>query len=87
MNRSRLTAGVPAVRSAGNGAANGTGFVSVYPCGQPFPKISNLNFVKGIDRANLVKTKIGADGDVCFFTAVGTQLIADLEGYFTPNAA
>lgn len=68
-------------------AANGTGFVSVYPCGQPFPKISNLNYVRGVDRANLVKAKIGADGDVCFFTAVGTHLIADLEGYFTPIPA
>ena len=66
--------------------ANGTGFVSVYPCGQPFPRISNLNFVKGVDRANLVKAKIGTDGDVCIFTAVGTQIIVDLEGYFTPIA-
>jgi hypothetical protein len=67
-------------------AAPGAGFVTVFPCGQATPRVSNLNFVKGVDRANLVKAKVGAGGDVCFFTAAATELIADVGGYFTPVA-
>lgn len=68
-------------------SAPGAGFVTVFPCGSPTPRASNLNFVRGIDRANLVKVKIGADGDVCFFTAAATEVIADLNGYFTTTEA
>ena len=31
---------------------------------------------------NLVITKIGAGGKVCIFTSAGTQLIADVDGYY-----
>jgi hypothetical protein len=67
-------------------AAPGAGYVTVFPCGRAVPKASNLNFVKGVDRANLVKAKIGDGGDVCFFTATATQVVADLEGYFATIA-
>ena len=66
--------------------ATGRGYVSVYPCGKPRPIVSNLNYVRGVDRANLVKVRIGEGGDVCFFTKLTTQLVADLDGYFTPSA-
>ncbi len=67
--------------------AQGPGFVTVYPCGRPLPVVSNLNFVRGIDRANLVKARIGVGGNVCFFAFEGTQLVADLDGWYTPTAA
>jgi len=67
--------------------AQGPGFVSVYPCGRPRPLISNLNFLRGIDRSNLVKARIGVDGNVCFFVFEGTQLVADLDGWYTPTPA
>ena len=67
--------------------AQGPGFVAVFPCGRPVPFVSNLNFVRGIDRSNLVKARIGVDGNVCFFAFEGTQLIADLDGWYTPTAA
>ncbi|HEY1280392.1 MAG TPA: hypothetical protein VGF22_12025, partial [Acidimicrobiales bacterium] len=65
----------------------GPGFVAVYPCGRPVPFVSNLNFVRGIDRSNLVKARIGVDGNVCFFAFEGTQLVADLDGWYTPTDA
>jgi hypothetical protein len=65
--------------------AQGPGFVTVFPCGRPVPVVSNLNFVGGVDRANLVKARLGVNGDVCFFAFVGTQLVADLDGWFTPT--
>ena len=64
--------------------AGGNGFVTVFPCGRPRPLASNLNFVRGVDRANLVKVRLDASGDVCFYSHASTQIVADLSGYFTP---
>ncbi len=63
-------------------AATGAGYVTVYPCGSPLPNASNLNYVVGSTIPNLVITKIGAGGKVCIFTSAGTQLIADVDGYY-----
>lgn len=65
----------------------GNGFVTVFPCGRPRPLASNLNYVRGVDRANLVKVRMNAFGEVCFFSNVGTQIVVDLNGYYTPLAA
>jgi len=62
--------------------ARGRGWVTVFPCGNPLPFVSNLNFVRGIDRANAVKAKIGVGGKVCFYTDAESQLVADQFGYF-----
>jgi hypothetical protein len=67
--------------------ARGRGWVTVFPCGNPLPFVSNLNFVRGIDRANAVKAKIGVGGKVCFYTDAETQLVADQFGYFALPAA
>jgi hypothetical protein len=67
--------------------AAGRGFVTVYPCGRPRPLASNLNFVRGADRANLVKVRLNSFGDVCFYSHAGTQIVADLSGYYTPMPA
>ena len=68
-------------------AAEGTGFVTVFPCGHLRPIASNLNYIRGVDRANLVKARIGNNGNVCIFVEHGTQVIADLDGWFTAQAA
>lgn len=57
------------------------GYVTVYPCGSPFPVASNLNLT-GLDTPNLVAAKVGQGGRVCIFTAGATHLIADIAGYF-----
>ena len=52
------------------------------------PSTSNLNFVVGETRANEVTVPVGLDGKIAFVNAVGTvQVIADLAGYYTPDAA
>lgn len=66
--------------------SRGPGWVAVFPCGHPQPNVSNVNFVRGVDRANAVKAKIGFDGKVCFYTSTDTQLVADLFGYFSVPA-
>jgi hypothetical protein len=60
---------------------DGPGFVTVYPCGQPRPLASNLNYVAGQNVPNLVTAPIGADGDVCLYTMSETHLVADLSGW------
>ncbi|MGD9752457.1 MAG: hypothetical protein AB7W59_15835 [Acidimicrobiia bacterium] len=85
--------GVPATGAGAvvlNVTATGStdaGFVTVYPCGQPRPLASNLNFRRGADVANQVTAKIGDGGDVCLFTAVRTDLVADLSGWYTDDFA
>jgi hypothetical protein len=60
---------------------DGSGFVTVWPCGQPKPKASNLNFTAGQTVANLVVSKVGVNGRVCLFGLASTDLVADLAGY------
>jgi len=67
--------------------AQGSGFVTVYPCGQPRPNASALNYVAGDTVANSVIVKIGAGGSVCLFTLGTVHLIADVTGYFPAGSA
>jgi len=62
--------------------AQGSGFVTVYPCGSPQPNASNINFPAGATIPNLVITKVGVGGRVCIFTSAATQLIADVSGFY-----
>ncbi len=80
------TAGVPAGASAVTlnltaTEADGPGFLTAYPCGEPRPDASNVNYVPGQDVANLATVKIGADGTVCLFGLRTTHVIADLAGF------
>jgi hypothetical protein len=67
--------------------SEGAGFITVFPCGRPRPIASNLNVVRGVDRANLVKVRVGERGNICIFVQYGTDIIADLDGWFTTQAA
>ena len=63
--------------------AAGRGFVTAWPCGRPRPVASFLNFVRGVDQANLTPVRIGDGGKVCLYVHEGTQVVADLNGYYT----
>jgi hypothetical protein len=62
--------------------ADNDGFVTVWPCGQPRPTASNLNVRAGQTVANLVVTKLGSNGKVCFYSLTGIDLLADLQGWY-----
>ncbi|MCU1398738.1 MAG: hypothetical protein JWN62_1847, partial [Acidimicrobiales bacterium] len=62
------------------------GYVTVYPCGTAPPLASNLNYTRGLTIANLVISKLSPTGTVCIFTQQATQLVVDLDGYFSPGA-
>ncbi|MCU1360834.1 MAG: hypothetical protein JWN99_2123, partial [Ilumatobacteraceae bacterium] len=45
------------------------------------PTASNLNVTAGVNRANFVIVAPDADGDICVFTSVRTNVIVDLQGW------
>ena len=68
--------------------AQGEGYVTVWPCDQPMPNASSLNYTAGSTVANAVITKIGAGGKVCLFTAgSGTDLLADVNGFYPAGSS
>jgi photosystem II stability/assembly factor-like uncharacterized protein len=89
------------VRSRGGVAANAAsaavtvtvtepelpGFVTVFPCDQPMPLASNLNYVAGQTVADLAISPIAADGTICLYASSPTQLIVDVNGYVPPAVA
>ncbi|HEY7626334.1 MAG TPA: hypothetical protein VH761_04675, partial [Ilumatobacteraceae bacterium] len=62
--------------------AQAAGFLTVYPCGDPQPNASNLNYTTGTTTANAVIAKVGTNGQVCIFNQTPTHLIIDVNGYF-----
>ena len=61
-----------------------TGFVSVWPAGDPRPPSSNLNFEPGKPASNLVVTKVSGKGRVAIFNSAGKiHVVADVVGYFS----
>ncbi len=61
----------------------GPGFITVFPCGSPRPQASNLNYTAGLTVPNAVIAKVGTAGKVCFYTSQSTDLIVDINGYFS----
>jgi hypothetical protein len=59
------------------------GFVTVWPCGSPQPTASNLNYVAGQTIPNAVLSKLGDGGKVCIVSQQATDIIVDVNGYFT----
>ncbi|MBK5331594.1 MAG: metallophosphoesterase [Ilumatobacteraceae bacterium] len=60
----------------------GSGFLTVFPCGQPQPLASNLNYLAGQTIANTVIAAIGTNGNVCIFTSQTTDTIVDVDAAF-----
>ena len=61
----------------------GAGFISVYPAGGAVPTVSTLNYVAGQTLANAAIVPLGASGITIAAGVSGTDLIVDVNGYFT----
>jgi hypothetical protein len=62
----------------------GSGFVTVFPCGGALPLASNVNYVADQTVANSATVAVGAAGRVCFYTYAATHLIVDVNAAFAP---
>ncbi|HWL42491.1 MAG TPA: hypothetical protein VNQ73_06065 [Ilumatobacter sp.] len=62
------------------------GYLTVWPCDQPRPATSNVNYLPGQVRPNAVLSKISLDGNgqICIYTLAETHLIVDVSGYVPP---
>jgi len=60
-------------------------YLTVYPAGGPLPLASNLNWAPGDTAANLAIVPVGLNGQVSIYDDAGsTDVVVDLEGYFSP---
>ena len=58
------------------------GFLTVFPCDDPRPNASTLNFVTGQIVPNLTITRISSHGQVCLYSNASVDVIIDVNGYF-----
>jgi len=65
--------------------AGGDGYVTVYPCGD-LPLTSNVNYLPGRNIPNAVIAPVSADGTVCFYSPIATDLVVDVSGWFAGGA-
>ncbi len=63
--------------------ATGTGHLTVWPAGGPFPATSILNYVANEDVANGNDVRLGAGGAISVQSFAMTHLVIDVYGYFT----
>ena len=66
---------------------SGAGHITVYPCVDGLPTVSNLNYRPGETRPNLVTVRLPPDGRVCFYSHAETHLLADLSGFYAPGSS
>jgi hypothetical protein len=64
-----------------------SGFVTVWPCDDALPVVSNLNPSVGVDRPNHVTVELGASRQICLYTHERTDLVVDLTGWWTTTSA
>jgi len=63
-------------------------YLTVYPNGSPVPTASNLNFGPGQNVPNLVIAKVGSDGTVDVYNAVGlTDVVFDVSGWYSTSSS
>ncbi|MFH2009706.1 MAG: hypothetical protein ABI333_24140, partial [bacterium] len=63
-------------------APSEAGFITAYPAGTQRPVASNLNYTVGGNTTNGVVSKIGDNGEVCFYQHGASRLLVDVVGYW-----
>jgi hypothetical protein len=56
-------------------------FVTVYPCGQPRPIVSNNNTSPDRIVASLAVVPVGADGTICITSNTTVHIVVDIQGW------
>jgi hypothetical protein len=60
-----------------------SGYATVWPCDQPQPNASNVNYGAGVTIPNAVLTKLAGDGTVCIYTYAAMDVLVDVNGSFS----
>ena len=67
--------------------AAGQGYITAFPCDADQPLSANLNMAESTVRGNLVVSQISAEGTVCLYTSVSTDLVVDLQGSYPASTS
>jgi hypothetical protein len=70
-------------------AANGArpGYMTAFPCGQPAPDASNVNFLAGEARAVGAIVGLGLGSTLCVLADTSVHVIVDVTGFYAPAPA
>ncbi len=60
------------------------GYLTLWPSGEVQPTVSTLNSVDGRVKANAAITPAGTNGQVSVYVTNTTDVVIDIDGYFTP---
>jgi len=63
-------------------APSEVGYITAYPAGAQRPVSSNLNYAVGATTTGGVTSKIGDNGEVCFYQHGASRLLVDVVGYW-----
>ena len=63
----------------------GAGFLTAYPCDQPRPTASNVNYLAGQNVPNQVTVKLAGNGHVCLFSHADSHVLVDVAGFYGPG--
>ena len=66
-------------------APDGPGYLTVYPCGDPPPDTSSVNFVAGQTIATFTIARLTPAGEVCIRQSASTHVFVDFEGSFAAS--
>ncbi len=61
--------------------AQGPAFVTVYPCGQPRPVVSNNNTSADRTVATAVVAELSDEGTICVYSSITSHIIVDVVGW------
>jgi hypothetical protein len=62
---------------------DGHGYLTLWPCTDPRPTTSTVNFTPGDIVPNGAVINLSGDGEICIFTKVRADIVLDVTGYLT----
>ncbi|MFW2333753.1 aryl-sulfate sulfotransferase, partial [Ilumatobacter sp.] len=60
------------------------GFLTAFPCDEPFPLASNLNFRAGESRAVAIVVGVDNSAQLCVQSSTAAHIVLDVSGYYSP---
>jgi uncharacterized delta-60 repeat protein len=74
------------VTAVGTQVGSEGGYISVYPCANGQPDVSNLNFVNDQTVPNAVIVPVDTNGNICAYVYGKAHIIIDVNGWFASNS-
>ncbi len=66
--------------------SDGSGFTTAYPCGTRRPNVSAVQVLGSIDVPGTTVVPLGADGRICIYSSVTTDVLVDVLGWLAPGS-